>query len=189
MLALISAPTAASAQEVAAAFIGPHLGPAAGTADHHFVLETSGDGLSRQFNVTRWGVAGEVFAGYDLAIAPRIVVGGEVAADFGGRAAVERNSSYSFGLDPRYGFSLSARIGYVATSRLMLYGGGGYGGHDYRVISSVPTAGDAAFARTRSFLLRVGVEYRLARRVNARLEFQHLDGSRNQFMLGLPIRF
>ncbi|QHL90533.1 hypothetical protein GVO57_06355 [Sphingomonas changnyeongensis] len=43
--------------------------------------------------------------------------------------------------------------------------------------------------RTRSFILRGGAELALSKTVGVRLEFEHLDGSRNGLMLGMPIRF
>lgn len=136
-------------------------------------------------------VGGEVFAGYDWHIARRIVVGGEAAVQFGGRTAAARNSDYAIGLDPRWGFSATGRLGYVVAPKVMIYGGAGYGGHNYRGFQSGAVAPGVfgSIERTRSFVLRGGVELAASRRVRARLEFQHLDGTRNQFMLGVPIRF
>lgn len=73
----------------------------------------------------------------------------------------------------------------------MIYGGAGYGGHDYRGFQSGAVAPGVfgATEYTRSFVLRGGVELAASRRVGVRLEFQHLDGTRNQFMRGVPTRF
>ena len=173
------------------AFTGPHIGAAIAAVDHHFVLEETDvpSGETRRFNVDRWGPGGQVFAGYDLAVSPHVILGVEGAFDFGGRTATERNEFYVSGIKPRYGFSATARVGFVATPRLMLYFGGGYGGHNYRVIDSDPTPGQDDLSRTRSFILRGGSEYRLTQHVGIRAEFEHLDGTRNSFMLGVPIRF
>lgn len=192
-LVIASATTMARAQDrdrVPAAFTGPHAGVAITAVDHHFVLEEQElpSGNTRRFNVAKWGVGGQVFAGYDLAVAPRLLLGFEGAFDVGGRTAIERNAFYTSGIDPKHGFSVTARAGFVATPRLLLYAGGGYGGHDYRVISSEPIGGDD-LSRTRSFVLRGGGEYRLARHVTLRAEFEHLDGTRNSFIVGVPIRF
>ena len=178
----------ASAQET---FTGPHVGGAVTAVDHHFVLEEEElpSGNTRRFNVTRWGLGAQVFAGYDLAVAPRVILGVEGAFDFGGRTAIERNEFYTSGIDPQHGFSVTARVGFVATPELMLYAGGGYGGHNYRVIDSEPVLGGDDLSRDRSFVLRGGGEYRLTRHVAVRAEFEHLDGTRNSFILGVPIRF
>ncbi|MEG3125732.1 outer membrane protein [Sphingomonas sp. GB1N7] len=190
LIALIALPGGAYAQSAAEPFTGFHAGPAIGAVDHHFVLEesTSG-GPIRQFNVTRWGIGGEGFAGYDLAVTQKIVVGAEAAFDFGGRSAIESNRDYTFGIVPRHGFSLSVRPGYKAGSRVLLYAGGGFGGHDYRVVDSASSAADSDMTHTRSFILRGGAEYAFSRRGRVRFEFQHLDGTRNLFMLGFPFRF
>ena len=186
-LAMLSG-TAASAQT---AFTGPHVGASATAVDHHFIIEETElpSGAARRFNVTQWGLGGQAFAGYDLAIAPRVILGVEGAFDFGGRTAIERNDFYAMGIDPRHGFSATARVGFVVTPRLMLYAGGGYGGHDYRVINTVPAVGEGDLPQTRSFVLRGGGELMLTRRVALRAEFEHLDGTRNSFILGIPIRF
>lgn len=173
-------------------FTGPYLGVAVGAANHHFVAEEA-DGASntRQFNVLKWGFGAEAFSGFDLAIAQRIRVGGEAQFEFGGRSAIERNSDYTFGFKPRYGFSASGRVGYLMTPRIMTYAGAGYGEHRYRTIAqgNVGVGARNSLDRTRSFILRAGAETRLSHRIGARIEFEHLDGSRNQFMLGVPIRF
>jgi len=180
--------TGATAQD---AFTGPHIGAAITAVEHHFVLEETAfpSGDTRRFNVNRWGPGGQVFAGYDLAVSPRLILGIEGAFDLGGRTAIERNEFYVSGIRPRYGFSATARAGFVATPRVMLYVGGGYGGHNYRVIDSDPIPGQGDLSRTRSFVLRGGSEYRLTQHVGIRAEFEHLDGTRNSFMFGLPIRF
>lgn len=93
---VLSSFSTAAAQE---AFTGAHADVAITAVDHHFVIEEEElpSGTVHRFNVTRWGVGGQAFAGYDLAIAPRVVLGAEGAFDIGGRAAVERNSFYTFG--------------------------------------------------------------------------------------------
>lgn len=181
----------ALAQSANEGFAGPHIGAAAGAVDHHFIVEETGPTGTHTYNVTQWGVGGEAFAGYDLALGKRFIVGGEAQFEFGGKRAVTQNSSYSFGIEPRTGFSLTARIGYAATPRLLVYAGGGYGEHHYTVIASGNVAAGATdgLDRTRSFVLRGGAEWTLAPRIGLRLEYEHLDGTRNQFMLGVPIRF
>ncbi|TPG15508.1 hypothetical protein EAH84_01520 [Sphingomonas oligophenolica] len=44
------------------------------------------------------------------------------------------------------------------------------------------------YKQCRSFVLRAGAETRLLDRVGARIEFEHLDDSRDQFMLGISVR-
>ena len=188
LLCAVSSSQAAVAQR---SFTGPHVGGAVAAVDHHFVLEETevASGNTRRFNVTRWGPGGQLFAGYDMAVAPRLIVGVEGAFDFGGKAAVERNRFYTFGISPRHGFAVTARAGVVVVPSILLYAGAGYGGHDYDLVGSSPAPGSDDLSYNRSFVLRGGSEYRLGRHVAVRAEFEHLDGTRNTFMLGIPIRF
>ena len=180
------------AQSAPENFTGPYVGLAAGAVDHHFVaVETDSSSEMRQFNVTRWAVGGEAFAGYDIAIAPRIVLGGELQLEFGGRSAITQNADYVFGFKPRFGLSASGRAGYVVASKALIYAGAGYGDHEYRAFAAGNVSPGAAdgLDRTRSFILRAGAEWAVSRRAHVRIEFEHLDGTRNQFMVGVPIRF
>lgn len=190
-MAVISA-SQGVAQTSGDTFTGPHVGASVGAVQHHFVLEeSSGTGTTERFNVSRWGIGGEAFAGYDWSVTPSIIAGVEGQFEFGGRHAVERNTDYQFGFKPRYGFSGSARVGYVVSPRMLVYAGAGYGQHKYRTIAAGNVGADllGSLNDTRSFILRGGVEAAVAPHTAVRLEFEHLDGTRNQFMVGIPIRF
>jgi len=181
--------TDAQAQDLDTAFTGPHLGAAVTATNHHFVaIESNATGIISTANVGAWGVGGEGFAGYDLRVSPRLRIGGEAQVEFGGRTAQTITPDFSLGIDPRYGWSVTGRLGYVVTPKAMVYAGLGYGTHYYRTIASGAATGDG-FDRNSSFILRGGMEYRLSKRAGVRLEFEHLDGTRNQFALGIPIRF
>lgn len=172
-------------------FSGPYVGAAVGAVDHHFVLEaTNGTQIVRS-NVTRWGVGGEIFVGYDSVIGEAFRLGAEMQLEVGGREAVAVTQSYTFGIKPRFGYSVSGRIGFVPSENIMIYAGAGYGEHRYNVVSTgnvVPGAGNG-LGVTRSFILRSGAEFNLKKNASVRIEFEHLDGSRNQIMIGIPIRF
>ena len=144
----------------------------------------------RRVDIKRWGLAGEAFAGFDFAIAPRMRIGVEGQFEFGGRSVVYRIPDYTFGVKPRYGFSASVRAGYVVTPKFLIYAGAGYGEHRYRPIVGGNLGPEALVGldRNASFILRGGGEFRLNRSAGIRLEFEHLDGGRNQFMFGVPIR-
>lgn len=189
LVSLLSVLAATGAAAATDKFVGPHIGAAIGAVDHHFVLEVEDQaGNDRRFNVTRWGLGGEAFAGYDTSISTNLLAGLEGAVQFGGKTAVERNSDYTIGIKPHWGFSLTGRLGYTLSDNVMAYAGGGYGQHRYGAFSSQPGAVDN-LRRNSSFVLRGGMEVAATPHVHARLEFQHLDGTRNQFMIGIPIRF
>jgi|APFEC2959095136_1045048.scaffolds.fasta_scaffold00100_20 outer membrane immunogenic protein len=185
-LILFGLPSAAVAAE---AFDGWHIGVAAGAVQTHFVVEdvASGDRISEP---VAWGVGYGAFAGRDWAIGRRVLlgVGGEI--NLGGRTArAELPQSGGFAsLSPRWGYSVSARAGVTPTDNTLLYLRGGYHAHRYRLDSA--GAVDFEFGEwSRSFTLGIGGEARIAPNAAVRLEFHHLDGTRNQVLIGVPIRF
>lgn len=190
-LPALCASSSAVAQEEP--FTGPYVGAGVGAANHYLAFLVSSPGMpDSRLDIKRWGLAGEAFAGFDLAIAPRIRIGVEGQFEFGGRSAVAQTQDFTIGRKPRYGFSASIRAGYVMTPKFLIYAGAGYGEHRYRPIAGGPAVEPEALVgldRNASFVLRGGGEFRLSRSAGLRLEFEHLDGGRNQFMLGVPIRF
>ena len=191
-LALIGATVAAApahCREPQGRTDGPYVGVEVGAVDHHFVVEeTTGPSQISSRNVTKWGIGGGIFAGFDTYIVPRVRIGAEASLNFGGRTPSTTSAKgQRLSITPRYGYSLTARIGYAPNDRFVAYGGGGYGAHRYRL--DIP-AGSATFTEwNRSFILLAGVEVRASQRANVRLEFMHLDGTRNQVMVGIPVRF
>ncbi|MBV8687001.1 MAG: porin family protein [Alphaproteobacteria bacterium] len=182
--ALLAAP--ALAQEGSPS--GPYLGVGVTAVDHHFVLEETTGSTTTRRNVTQWGVGGAAFAGYNGRIGRSLIAGVEGAYLFGGKTAATRTSGGApVGFDPRWGFSVAARLGYEVAPGTLVYVKGGYGEHHYRLV--LPAGASSGDSTTASFVLGGGVEHRIGRNLSARLEFEHLDGSRNQFMLGFPIRF
>lgn len=189
---VLCASSAGLAQEQEEPFTGPYIGIGVGAANHYIAfLESSTVAPDRRIDVKRWGLAGEAFTGFDLAIASRVRIGVEGQFEIGGRGPVARNPGYTFGVKPRYGYSASVRAGYVVTPKFMIYAGAGYGEHRYRPIVGGAVGPDALVGldRNASFNLRSGGDFRLNRSASLRLEFEHLDGGRNQFMVGVPIRF
>lgn len=190
LVGLCLLPLAAHAQD--APFSGPYAGVEAGAVDHHFVVELSAPAQPAEtFNVTKWGIGGGAFVGYDVAVSSKVRLGVEGVYSFGGRTAEHSGTyagqAYRVGLDPRWGYSVSARLGYVASERVLLFAEGGYGEHRYRTIATPNVQNDDG--TTASFVLGGGIEVAASERISVRARFQHLDGSRNHFMLGVPIRF
>lgn len=179
-------PSAANAAE---AFTGWHVGAAAGAVQTHFVVEDVAT-RERIAAPTAWGVGYGAFAGHDWAIGRRVLLGLGGEINLGGRTArAELPQSGGFGsLTPRWGYSVSARAGITPTDSTLLYLRGGYYGHRYRLDSAGTV--DFAFGNwVRSFTLGIGGEARVAPNTSVRLEFHHLDGTRNQVLIGVPIRF
>ena len=170
-------------------FAGWHAGLAAGAVQTHFVAEDAATG-QRLAQPTAWGVGYGAFAGHDWTIGRDVLlgIGGEV--NLGGRTArADLPQSGGFAsITPRWGYSLTARAGFAPSDATLLYVRGGYHAHRYRLASGGNV--DFDFGEWfRSFSLGVGGEVRITRHASARLEFHHLDGTRNQILVGIPLRF
>jgi outer membrane immunogenic protein len=171
-------------------FIGPYAGIEAGAREDHDYFNIidlqTGQAVSRYYRAV--GPSAGAFAGYDVAIAEHVRIGGEAGINIGGGRDVARSPSgvRFFEQHPRYGYRLSVRAGYVATPRLLLYGTGGYGGNRYRIDYNPGIAG--VYQWGSSFIVGGGAEYRVSRRVAVRVDFKHVDNQASQLMLGIPIR-
>ena len=188
----LSTPTISFAKAEQTVFSGPHVGAAIGAVDQQLIiLERFGTATQRELHVNRWGLGGELFAGYDIMIAKRLLIGGEAQLGVGGGSPVFNGATGTIGIKPRYGFSVTGRLGYVASPKILLYAGGGYGGQEYRGIltDNVSARTDRFILGARSFVLRAGAERSLSKHTSIRLEFEHFAGRRNQFLIGVPIRF
>lgn len=191
LLGVLWMPHAAEAQgRTESPFGGAYAGPEVTAADHHFVVDKVDTLAGPRENVTQWGIGGGAFAGYMVPITPRLLVGGEAGIFGGGRTPRYVDGGTMVALKPRWGYSLVARAGYTPAAGTMLFVEGGYGAHRYSVRATRDVEVDAiGDGWTRSFVLGGGVEHVLSRGISVRARFQHLDGTRNQFMIGIPIRF
>ena len=170
-------------------FGGWHIGPAAGASQTHFVVEDAATG-KRIAQPTAWGVGYGAFAGHDWAVGRNILLGLGGEVNLGGataRADLPQSGGFA-SMTPRWGYSLTARAGVAPSAATLLYVRGGYYAHRHRLASGGNV--DFDFGEwVRSFTLGVGGEVRITPNVSARLEFHHLDGHRNQVLLGIPFRF
>jgi outer membrane immunogenic protein len=174
----------------ASAFTGAYAGPELGAHEHHVFIETTA--LPRGATTARyyraWGVGGGAFAGYDVAIAPRIRLGLEAGISLGGQNPTANFADGTFYTQrPRYGFRGTARAGYILGDRLLAYGTFGYGGHRYRLGGNANISDAHEWGS--SFTIGAGFEYRASRRVGVRLDFRHLDNQMSHLLVGVPIRF
>ncbi len=170
-------------------FAGPVVGIEGGLVEHHFYLETTdlGTGETAGRYYRSWGAGGGIFAGYDIAIGARTIVGLEAALLVGGatnQAQLAGGSSYRAA--PRHGYRVVGRLGRQLGERVLVYATAGYGGQRYRVtaagVRNPEPSGD-------SFVIGGGAEYRISPRMRVRIDFKHLDNQANQLLVGLPVRF
>lgn len=166
---------------------GPYVGAGPSVVQHHFVLESEeiATGATDSRNVSKWGIGGVAFAGYNFDLSALAVIGVEAQIDFGGRSpSTVAPTGDTVSLSPRFGGSFAGRLGYRASHDTFMFVKGGLGFHKYRAVFPGDVDDTAA-----SFVVGGGVEKRLTERAALRLEFQHLDGTRNQFIIAVPLRF
>lgn len=193
VLALVAGtlPTMASAQtdDPVAAFTGGYGGVEAGVHEHHFYIERTDEATEQtQGRYYRsWGAGGGAFAGYDIAVAPRIRIGGEVGISLGGASPVAHLPAGTYTQHPQWGYRATTRVGILIGDRTLAYGTFGYGGHRYRIDNRANVLG--AHPWSSSFTIGAGVEHRLSDRAAIRLDFRHLDNSMSHLLVGVPIRF
>ncbi len=124
------------------------------------------------------GFAYGVTAGYDLALAPRIVGGVEVSL---GDSTVDDT-----GLDVSRDLAASLRAGYVLTPRVMAFGKVGYASTRFEVagdgaaLEGVRYGGGLEFAATPNSY--ISAEYQ-------RTEYEQNIGGRDAAMIGVGFRF
>lgn len=188
---LCCAGSAAAQDESRAPFTGPLAGVEAGYLEHHFAVELEeyedGELVSRRDEYRRsHGFGAGLFAGHDWAISDRGRIGAELEVTAGGRTVRLDFQGASYSQRPQFGVRGVVRAGYLLTPRLMGYALTGYGGNRYRIRDGVGLGNGNAWGS--SFIVGVGAEYRLGRRLGLRLDGRHVDNQTWQVMLGLPVR-
>ena len=168
---------------------GWHIGPAVGTSQTHFIAEGVATG-KRIAQPTAWGVGYGALAGHDWTVGRGLLLGLGGELNFGGataRADLPQSGGFA-SITPRWGYSLTARAGIAPSASTLFYLRGGYYAHRHRLASGGNV--DFDFGEwTRSFTVGIGGEVRITPNAWARLEFHHLDGHRNQVLVGIPFRF
>jgi opacity protein-like surface antigen len=185
VIALVGMSAAAHASHAAES--GFYVAPAVSAVDHHFVIEQTVGTTTTEQNVTAWGVGAALQVGYDFNISPKVMVDLQGQVSAGGRTPSTVTILGPVGLKPRWGYSLTSRLKYSLSDTARLYAGGGYGGHNYR--TNIPPGVVGIPSWNRSFVLVAGGEFRLSRKFHTRIEFQHLDGTRNEIFVAFPFRF
>lgn len=186
---VLSLSSIASAEEDADNFIGPLIGVEAGLVQHHFSLEITRPGSPVQIESTKsYAIGAAGFAGYDVKIGSNLIVGAEASLHVGGKAALTTLPPLiaRIGIDPKLGYSLTGRIGYAANDKVLLFGRAGYGIHNY---SNPDPTNRFPIGNNKSFILGAGAEYRVSKKLAARLDLRHLDNSRNEILVGVLTRF
>lgn len=184
--------TAASAEP----FNGPFVGVQAGWNKDKLGTPSTELG-DVAIDRSRDSFSGGVFAGYDLKVSPRVVLGAEAGLQFGADDDIVRDTGASLvTVDPKRAVDLTARAGYLLNDDTLVYARGGY--TNARVRTAVA---DAAGVRSASenrdgWLVGGGLERAISDNVSARLEYRYSDLSegdgkfdRHQALFGIAYRF
>ena len=172
------------------AFTGAYAGPEIGAHEHHFYLDQTArrTGSTEGRYYRAWGVGGGVFAGYDVAVLPRVRLGLEAGISVGGNNPVARfPDGTDYTQHPQFGYRVTGRAGYLLGDRLLAYGTFGYGGHRYRLEGTARVEDARRWGS--SFTIGAGFEYRASDRFGVRLDFRHLDNQMSHILVGIPVRF
>jgi Opacity protein and related surface antigens len=182
-VALAAAPLAlATSPALAAPFAGPYIG-VEGSHDSFEVkakntdlggLDLSADGLSGN------GVAGSIYAGYDMPIMSSAFVGVEAGFAYSGAAisasATDGSNTFAAKIRARETYSIAARLGATFSASTGVYAKVGYANTRFK--TTVSSNGSQLFADSRSagaFVYGGGIETAINDRVTVRGEFTVAD--------------
>jgi outer membrane immunogenic protein len=193
--ALLALPSIAQAQdEGSAPFTGFHVGIDANRTD----TEVKQDGAPKArkgVNRVSYSVI-RLSAGYDAAIAPGVILGVETGVGVNKARRITQPSLAGgvFRYQPRIGYDATARIGFTPSSKLLIYGRGGYRWlrGDRQISGQV--IGNSRIKRTDGGITYgAGIEYAVSPSFGLRTEFNRTNYSRNLTQnivsVGAQIRF
>jgi outer membrane immunogenic protein len=136
-------------------------------------------------------------AGFDLRVAPRVVLGAEARVDLADDDALNLSTAAGpVALDPKRSSDLTARAGYLLDPATLAYVRGGY------TNTRLGTGANTALSQLSeseyrdSWTLGAGIERHILKRISARLEYRYSDlgegdGSfdRHRLLAGIAYRF
>jgi len=184
ILAIVtSAPLVLAAQSALAA---PLSGPYVGVEGSHDAYEVkaqnldfgpytiSADGLSGN------GIAGGIYAGYDLPVSSAAFVGVEAGFNYSGAAisasATNGANTLSASVKARETYSISARLGFKPAASTGLYAKLGYANTRFKTTAYANTTELFADSRSKgAFVYGGGIETSLTDKVSVRAEFTVAD--------------
>ena len=157
-------------------FDGPHFGASAGYHRDE-VGPQLGDDVELPRELTQDSAYFQLFAGYDLAVAPKVRLGVEAAIGLGAEdELVLRNDAGQIEIDPEYTFEATGRLGYLVSDKAMLYVRGGY--QNSRIEASFTPAGQSTTRdkdNADGWLVGGGGEYAFTDNLRTRIEYRYAD--------------
>jgi outer membrane immunogenic protein len=177
-------------------FNGPYIGVQGGL--NHDKVGTLGTQIGAiAIDRSKDSFTGGVYAGYDVPIAPRVVIGVEAGFNLAASDSVTRMGGNDLAqINPSYAFDFSARAGYLVADRTLLYVRGGYDNVRAKVTRGTPGATIQDKESFDGWLVGGGIERSLTDSVTARIEYRYSDLSggdgkfdRHQALVGVAYRF
>jgi outer membrane immunogenic protein len=194
--ALLLASGALPSVAFAEAFNGAYVGVQAGL--NHDKVGTADTALGDlAIGRSRDSFIGSIYGGYDLKVAPRVVIGAEAGFNVTSSDVITRTGPDSLArINPSYAFDISARAGYLLMDNTLLYVRGGYDNMRAKITS---TLGGVTLRDKDTFdgwMVGGGVERAVTDTITARLEYRYSDLSggngefeRHQALLGVAYHF
>jgi outer membrane immunogenic protein len=143
--------------------------------------------LNVQKGVNVDGATYGVAVGYDVALAPRVIVGMDAAID---GSSADDTLAGALKVEARRDIEIGARIGYVLTPSVMVYGRGAYS--NARVGIDLGNR-DLGSQINEGWRVGGGAEFALSRNLYAKGEYRYTNYNQNierhQGLVGLGVRF
>jgi len=174
-------------------FQGFHVG--AGIGGSKVQSEDAIPGFARKADNDASGFAYRAFAGYDLRVSERIVIGAEAGISGGDKKIESRIDTARVKVDPGRGYDVTARLGFLATDNLMLYGRAGWARQDFE--REIRFTNNATVIRSDKDvdgkLFGVGAEYAVSDNIAVRAEYDRTDfdgdRKRDRLLVSAAYRF
>lgn len=184
--------TAASAEP----FQGFHVGAGIGAAK--LQSEDPVPGQTRKADGDAKGFSYRLFAGYDMKLSERVVLGAEAGIGGGDKKIESHLGTAIVRVDPSRSYDLSARLGFLATDNLMLYGRAGLARQEFEREVNYLGANNAPIIErsektSNGKLFGVGAEYAVSDNIAVRAEYDRTDFNgdrkRDRLLVSAAYRF
>lgn len=177
LLAFVATPA------MAEPFSGPYVGLEAGLDSYEVQAGDELDGLSGN------GVAGAVYAGYDLPVSPSTFVGIEAKAALSAAEITADTGTDAFSASAKETFGATARLGAMLNDSTGLYARAGWENTRFKLAANGVSESD----RDDALVLGAGLETRFGEATSFRVEYTYADYSdfikNNAVRAGVSYRF
>ena len=135
------------------------------------------------------------FAGYDITMSDRFVLGAELGIGRGGPEVDDEDATAAFKVDPGLMFDASARAGFLVTDSALLYGRVGYANSKLDVTATNTAVANGSIRQDKrkgGLLLGAGAEFAIMENFRLRTEYRRSktgDLKSDQALVGIIFDF